>query len=492
MPNTIKSKSSVIISSFAILMYLLFYGLISNVSNSIAGIIKIILCWCGIFAILYIIVSWKNMTGRAVSLYTLFMLFFFMFNFGQCFMWAVGIHSSNEIGSGELYHRLSTPTNSDIVKVQSLVIVGAIMIHFGAINFHRNKSRQTKKLMSSSEDMPESNADRANLLRFSFILLPFVVFSEYYYQISNYINAKTYGYTGLYYNENVQSVNVAFQIIARLFFPVIFGLLYGSNYKIKSIRILAYSLFGIDVILSVMVGDRGGWIYSLLLLLLCHSIFYKKLSMRQIVTLGAIAYAGMIILIAVRNIRNVGVTASGLVNAMGSAVTDPITSTLTEMGGTMSVTLVFVMQGWDIFPYGNSFLYGLLIAPTKRIINILNLNFETISSWLSQKYLGISNGAGFSIVAEVYCNFGPVFFPIIMILVGIIIQKITDIDSCDYEHDFMTIFYKVITCSVIINISRNCFSYNMGEVFYTTLLFWILFTFYNMLIRSGSVVKRGA
>lgn len=137
------------------------------------------------------------------------------------------------------------------------------------------------------------------------------------------------------------------------------------------------------------------------------------------------------------------------------------------------------MKGWDIFPYGNTFLYGLLISPTKRIISLLHLNYESVSGWLSQSYLKISNGAGFSIVAEVLINFGPYLLPLAMVIVGVVIQKITDIDSCNKEVDVIPVFYKIITTSVIVNISRNAFSYNMGEVLYTTILFGVLFTIYK-------------
>ena len=73
-----------------------------------------------------------------------------------------------------------------------------------------------------------------------------------------------------------------------------------------------------------------------------------------------------------------------------------------------------------------------------------------------------------------------------MIIVGIIINKITDVDNLDFNNDKISIFYKIITTSVIINISRNCFSYNMGEVIYTTVLFFVLFSLYKMLRRTKS------
>lgn len=464
-------------------MYIVLYELVDYISIELISEVKTLLCWLGILFLSFILLSWKKNTGKLLTMYTLFMVFFFLFNFGQCFLWAFGQHYENEIGSMSLYRVVWVPSDYDIVKTQLIVLVSAIMIHSGAMLSHKTP------IMSFDYDtdyLKKTNYERILLFKFCSVLCPFATFSEYYYQITNFINARVYGYTGLYYNAEVQSVNVIFQILARLFFPSIVGLLIGSKYEKKSIRLLAYTLFGIDVLLSMMVGDRGGWLYALILLLICHTVFYRKLRIRDVILLGISGYIGMVILIAIRNIRNKGVTILGFIESLSGALLDPISSTLTEMGGTMGVTTVFVMNGWNIFPYGNSFLYGLLIAPTKRIISFLNLNYESISGWFSQSYLGISNGAGFSIVAEVLANFGPYLLPIIMIIVGILIQKITDLDTCNKDIDVMSMFYKIITTSVIINISRNCFSYNMGEIIYTTFLFYILIKLFKVIkvVRS--------
>lgn len=472
-----------IIVSFA--MYIVLYESVDQISLEMIAVFKTILCWFGILFLSFIVLSWKRNTGKLLTMYTLFMVFFFLFNFGQCFLWAFGQHYENEIGSVNLYRVVWVPSDYDIVKTQLIVLVSAIMIHSGAMLSHK------APIMSpiyNANYLKKANFERILLFKFCSVLCPFAAFSEYYYQITNFINARIYGYTGLYYNSEVQSVNVIFQILARLFFPSIIGLLIGSKYEKKYIRLLAYTLFGIDILLSMMVGDRGGWLYALILLLICHTVFYRKLRIRDVILIGISGYFGMVVLIAIRNIRNSGVTISGFIESLSGALLDPISSSLTEMGGTMGVTTVFVMNGWDIFPYGNSFLYGLLIAPTKRIISFLNLNYESISGWFSQSYLGISNGAGFSIVAEVLANYGPYLLPIIMIVVGIVIQKITDLDSCNKDIDVISMFYKIITTSVIINISRNCFSYNMGEIIYTTFLFCtLMFIFKNIII---SINKR--
>ena len=472
-------KEQLILGLLSVSAYLLLYAALPQFNAEVCSCLKYALCWVGILELVVIIFSWKKITGSALSLYTIFMLFFMLFNFGQCFLWAIGIHGKNEIGSMALYYRLAVPDDCSIAQTQLIVLVSASMIHTAVMLMRPEK---TKSPATKPEQKSEQVPNRF-LLEFCLILCPFVSFAEFYYQGTNYLNAQAFGYTALYYDQNVQSVNVVFQILARLFFPCIIGMLIGSEYKKKSIMCLAYSLFAVDVLMSLMVGDRGGWIYSLLILVISHNLFCKKFKAKNYLIAGAAGYFLMIVMIAVKRLRNSGVSLDGIIDQFGSIVAAPFTEALTEMGGTMGVTLAFVMESWDIFPYGNSFLWGLVTAPSKRIITILGLEYENIGSWFSQTYLHISNGAGFSIVAETLANFGPLLLPLVMFGFGCLLAKITDIDRFDLESSGISIFYRIIIVNVIINISRNAFNYNMGEVLYTVVLFYVVFSVF-LLIRK--------
>lgn len=50
--------------------------------------------WLGILVYIYAISTWKKKTkSRLFSLYFIFITFLFLFNYGQCIMWALGIHN---------------------------------------------------------------------------------------------------------------------------------------------------------------------------------------------------------------------------------------------------------------------------------------------------------------------------------------------------------------------------------------------------------------
>lgn len=476
-----KSKSITIITIIvsviiSLLLYIPFLDA-TNYDDSTSQIIKMTLCWLGVAEFIGICITWRKSGNKVISLYTLFMLFFFLFNYGQCIMWAFGLHAKDEIGTVGLYYKLGKPTNADIIKSQIMVLISALMIHVGALISGINHKKKTSQKYDKISDEKDAKKNTA-LNTFCKIMFPVVVFSKFYVLAINLINAREYGYTALYYNNDIEGANVIFKILGRLFFPVLLGLLFSSNYNKKTQKIV-YATFAAQIILSIAIGDRGGWLYSLIILIICHHKFYRPLRIKQLVKIGITGYITLIILIAVRNIRDYGVTAAGIIDEIGLSLISPITETLKEMGNTMSITVALMMRGWNIFPYGNSFIYGAIIAPSRRIIEILNLNYMSIDDWFSQGYLKISNGAGFSLVGEVLINFGPYALPIIMIVAGVVISKIINIDNLDYKKEKMKIFYKVITASVLINISRNCFGYNMGEIIYTVLLFYILYSVFN-------------
>jgi len=467
-----------IISLLGLVFYYLLLPYSSEFSSTGADKWVYILSVIGIIELIYIIHTWKLLTGKYITLYTLFMTFFFLFNYGQCLLWAFGIHSEGEIGTVNLYYNLSVPTSVEIVKTQLIVLISGLMLHLGAILFKKNKKNNINEFQLNYEENLRFSFKQNKIYKFCKLLAPIVVFSEYYTLLSKYRNAQVVGYTGLYYNPNVESTNVIFQILARLFLPVLLGLLIGSNYD-KKIQRRVYGVFIGSVFLSLLIGDRGGWIYSLFILVISHNLFYKKITKKQLFLSSIILFILTYISTGIVEIRNSGVTYEGLISVITNFENNPIVTTISSIGASMGVTLALVMEGWNIFPYGNTFLYGLLTSPSDDLINILNLNYESLGSWFSQGYLGISNGAGFSIIAEVLLNFGPIFLPFFMFLFGIFIFWITDIEYKNPKTETVQILFCLITTAVTINISRNVFSYNIGEILYTTVQFLIYYKIYS-------------
>jgi len=481
-----KFKISIMAFLSLVIFYILYPGSESLNHQSLERLI-LILSWVGILELVYIFQTWRNITKKYISLYTMFMSFFFLFNFGQSFLWAFDIHIEGEVGSTNLYYYLRVPENIHIVQTQLLVLISGFMIHFGAILFKRritaNCELQLSQIVSNISDKQKM------MFKFSKTIAPIVFFSKFYNLFINYRNAQMFGYTALYYNPDVVGANVIFKIIARLFLPVLVGLLLGNGYNSKVVK-FAYIVFGINIGLSVLIGERGGWIYALLILIICHHYYYRKIRLKQFVFVSALITLVMYISVAVVTVRNRGVSIDKMMSVISSLEINPLISSIFSIGRTMGVTTVLVMNGWDIFPYGNTFFYGLLIAPSKRIIDILGLNYVSVGSWLSHEYLGISNGAGFSIVAEVMINYGPYLLPFFMVIFGMFIYWVTDIENKNPNVETSKIIFSIITTAVIINISRNVFTYNVGEIIYTTIQFFVYYKVFEIFSFRSLASKR--
>src|SRR5699024_6701750 len=126
-----------VVSFFSFIFYLLF-NINFNEAKDYTTIIYSLSC-LGILAGIYVLFTWYKLTGQFFSLYTIFMLFFFLFIYGQPLMWALGIHLPNEIGEVGLY-TLGKPSSSNIVYTQILTLISITMFHFGAVFCYKSKT----------------------------------------------------------------------------------------------------------------------------------------------------------------------------------------------------------------------------------------------------------------------------------------------------------------------------------------------------------------
>src|SRR5699024_8194978 len=123
----------------------------------------------------------------------------------------------------------------------------------GAIFFKKVKITPIVKKKNKSE----TSILQKHFFSFSLLLSPIIIFSKFYILVINFLNSQIYGYTALYYDSSITGANTIFKILSRLFFPILVGLLIGSNYKPKIVR-LVYIVFLLNITLSFLGGDRGG------------------------------------------------------------------------------------------------------------------------------------------------------------------------------------------------------------------------------------------
>lgn len=466
------------ISIISFIAYLLF-SLYFDETKEYTTIISY-LSWAGILIGIYVLFSWYKLTGNLFSLYTIFILFFFLFNFGQPLMWALGIHQSDEIGQTTLY-TLGRASTSSIAYTQILTLISIVMFHLGAVFCYkpRNKKNISNNLISKVNVQITTKA----IFYTCFILSLFVIPISFYISVYDLIFSQSHGYSALYYDDSKVNI-VAFNLLKRMFFPCLVGLLIGSNYH-KGARLFVYTVFAFYLIINLLSGDRGSWVYDLVILVFMRHTFYKKIRWKQMLMGTGIGLLFLYFVNVFVELRST--TGISLKNVKESFTfnNSPIVDFIFEMGGSMRPALVLIQYDWDIWPYANSYITSFIGLLPEKVINLLGIPYVSLTSWFSQDYLGISYGAGFSIVAESLLNYGPIFAPLVMLFLGYIISSLTFLNKdSNIKEDALRIFFTVSTMSVFMSMVRGHLQHSLNVWLYSVVILFILIFFMKMYLKS--------
>ena len=439
------------------------------------SVLIFLLSWIGLFAFGFISFTWRKITGHLFSPYIIFVIFFFLFNFGQPIMWAFGVNMPTEIGSAPLYPGYGIATDADIVYAQSLVIISSLMFHFGALLSTANVARKKingynkeSKLFYKFDNQVTLKVMYYVCLVIGTIAIPVTLVAAY----NDLRVASTYGYRALYYSEFARKGFSVTGLITFWFFPCIAGLLIGSKYK-KSVRIFVYAIFVIYIILNILAGDRGPWVYKMVILFWLSHMLYRPIKPKRLLKYLLLSVPGLYIMDAIVSLRNTGITFEAVVNAL-SYKNSSIIGAFFEMGASMKPVVFLIKYGWDIWPYSNTYLLALGGLVTNKFLDIFNIHYEVLDNFFKD-YLAISWGPGFSIVAEALINFGPIFSPIFMIVLGYIIAALTNINySVAYNNKPLRILFVASTLNALISINRSGVHIHIKEWLYGVFLLCLM------------------
>lgn len=457
--------TKIIYMLFCILIYLIYIYVCSNFNNlsllkSSEGIV--IISWIGIIMYIISVFTWYKLTGHLFDLYTIFLTFAYIFNYGHCFLWAFNIHAQGEIGSGLLYNSI-VPSNLDITKTQIITLLSLALLHFGVLFFH-------KKNDESKINIKKILFDNSILYKASIIIF-IISFPFKLYQLINYIIIRlNYGYGAIYYGAHIFN-NPLVNFVSRFFIPSLFGILICSNFSKKGKTIFYFS-FGIFVLLSLIIGDRGEWLYPLFIYVYLHHTYIKKINIRSFFLIVILGYLFLKIVMAFTFIRNVDISMNSIQKSL-EFENDPAITSIIHMGSSMGIQLVVIKNNYPKYPNGNSYLYGIASIIGENNLKMINQDYEYITDWFSQQYLGLKNtGAGLSIVGESLMNYGQYFGPVFLILIGAVISKI--LNYINIKKNSKNMFYCVIVFLYLIEMSRGAFGGNFKIIIQTFILFYFV------------------
>ncbi len=435
--------------------------------------------WLGLLIFIYSVYTWvKKRKDNIFNPYSIFQLFFLLFNYGQPLMWALGIHKKEELGIGVLYYGSGFyPNSEDMLNAQIYTCLAMLIFHFGAVSFIRrmdNTQDDAEMVIYNSNNRIDSIKNA--MKKTSFILLIIISPIAISNKIGEVIIARNFGYKSLYYGEH-STQNGYMQILMYFFFPALVGYLISTDYA-KNARKIVYFVFGLYAFLGVLSGDRGSWLYSLVILIWLHT-HYIKIPIRKYVIIVLFSILGIYLLSAITNVRNTGLslTLTDIISVF-NAENSPITDSIFEMGGSMGLIVFFLNRGNEIFPYSNTYLTAILGAVSSRFLGLFDIKQVLIANWFSQDYLGITWGTGFSMIAEAYVNGGYIGGLIYMYIWGVLHGKLFEMTNDRYfKVSPMRMFVTTAGLNVILGFIRGSLYLTLKEMFYGVFILSLIIIF---------------
>lgn len=189
----------------------------------------------------------------------------------------------------------------------------------------------------------------------------------------------------------------------------------------------AFKYVAMFYILSFLtIGDRGGFVYMVIIPLVAYDMFQKRISAKVFSTI-LLAFILVIPIIAFSRTRSI-FNPVQMVRSYSEASSESIfLSSLNELGTTIktvAITMHYVPDRYEYW-WGSSYLYSLsLVVPN---IQGMRTSAGTPGAWLTETAFGDlskTHGRGGSIAMEAYRNFGFILGLGVFILLGFGIKSV--------------------------------------------------------------------
>lgn len=486
MSNKGKFEIKLLTYGIILLLYVLYLISLNSIDILLNNQLTIyLMSWFGILTFLYIIYTWFKFTNQIFAPYILFILFFFFFNYGQPLMWAFGIHMPNEIGVAPIYPGHGVASELDIVKTQIYILVCAWMLHFGALFAVKNK-----KYYIETKTPPikrEGNIDRITLSLIFKVSLVFAVFSvpiTLWATFEDFRVALEHGYRSLYFSDYARRGASVVNFFSIWFFPSLLGLLIGSRFE-KKTRIIVYFIILLFIIFNVFAGDRHSWIYKIFILVWLRHIAYKPIVIKTFLMYLLFSVIAIYFLDVIVSLRNSGISFEKVIESL-SLSNSSVIKVFFEMGSSMNPTLYMHKYDSDFWQYGNTYLILLGGIITNRFLDMFGIEYGIMSRHFGE-YLGISWGPGFSIVAEPLMNFGPLFAPLFMIIIGFLVSKLFYVDKNMLIFNMpLKFLFVASSLDALMRLNRDSVHVPFKNWFYGVVLFCLIIYILRHLIVKRS------
>lgn len=378
----------------------------------------------GTIIFIILIVFWKYIGESIISPFIFFFTAFFLFQFGQCFLFIFDLDVYLKVFEEHSYNLILNGSYFTIISIQ--------FFYFGACLPHLKKNHNYDQI--SVINNYSENLDAMKKVGWFLLILSAPV--KIYYTLIKTIASLKYGYMNLYSYQETSILNEPkiYTLLSPLFLVsfILLIISYKDNRIIMKRLIIGLLLFSF---IDFLAGGRSLFIASVITVICMIHLFIKRFSSRNIIIII------MIFLIIVTSVPFMAhwrlqeeKSAEGILESIQYIKTEnPVISTINELGGSMAPLLYTIkaIPEFEGYKYGESYLASI----SSIVPNIFNFMGEVHpaaeKSHLAQWLMGFYNmpqGPGFSMISESYYNWG-YFGGIIHIFWGILFGVLLKIDG---------------------------------------------------------------
>lgn len=437
--------------------------------------------WLIILTVIVTVCSWKKIQGYYLSPFTILYAFLIVFNAGQFIMWGWGIHYITRLSS-----ELGVSTHIRFMDPQTLMKV--IFITLPALTFFYAGvllAMSKKKMNCLVIEEYENIAWQQLLKQIGVVILVVSYVTVMCDTISNAHIVASTGYTSLYYGDIAEG-NVLLKYIGYMFFPSFFATYVGFKCTKKAYIVL--TLISLPYILiNLIIGDRGSWIYFICLWAWCYFRFYsskdaneiaeKRKKKKRILKCAVLAVIVLFFTTVFYKYRDIGfenITSDSFKEVM-SDLSYVFIKPIFEMGQSARCLGIVIQDDLDkMWEGGNTYLAGIASMILPRIKRFFGFYDGYLENWFSQTHMGIKNyGLGFTAVAEAYLNGGQLLYPFYIMLFGFFVGKITKYEENNAHINYKSLYFVTASTVTIITACRGSIELSLRKWFYGCLLMYI-------------------
>ena len=443
-----------------------------NVGTDYYSSIMIVAWITNIFYFIFVSIIYK-VKKNILDFNIIFLVFIFLFCFGQVFLYSLGISPT------KLY--LFNWFGEKLVLKASIYFL--LFSVFYMIGVYLNLNYDNMKIKTTNDEFLNFA-----IRRFAYFLLVISIVPFFYILLPTLYNSIAYGY--IYNFNNAIEVTGFNGYLSKFFIPSLFLLLYSYRNDKTRFKVIISSLVMI-CIMYLIRGSKGSGLTIIVGIVVFYSNFIKKISGVKILKIIPLL---LIILFIIPLISNYRGSANKDLQSFSESISETINNSdnlfvnsISEMGGTMQAfiyTYKIVPSNYK-FGYGKSYLSSfMMIIPSFIIGTSVFSENAALDTWL-MKTCNLSFGPGYSIVAEVYYNFGWYGGLLFSILLGLFFTKMFHLKS---KNETKMELLKLLSFIFLFNSmtkARFPFHETIRNVFYMYFIFYfIIINIYNKLVNQ--------